>query len=64
MFLHLSVILFTGESLSKEEGLCQGYPPYGKERAYASYWNAFLFSFNFENLLAMTVATPRVGPAD
>ena len=36
------------QEVSVEGGLCLGVPPdkdppYGEERAYASYWNAFLF---------------------
>ena len=44
MFLHLCVILFTGEPLSGG-GLCQGNPsPTVTCGRNASYWNAFLFS--------------------
>ena len=62
MFLHLSVILFRGGSLSRGRGLCPGggvsvqgegslsgrhLPRTVRCGQYVSYWNAFLLNFNY-----------------
>ena len=65
MFLHLSVILFMGGVVSGIHPPRQARPPLGRHtpvkhpwaedghccRRYASYWNAFLFVFNFIYLI-------------